>query len=658
MEDDTLIATEISLKLAKAGYEVTSSAISGEQAVECATIDEPDLILMDLQLRGALDGIETATRIRTHCNIPIIYLTAYSDAESLERAKATEPYGFLSKPVHEDTLRTTIETALHKNKQESELKETNLRLEREIIDRKQAEIQASARRLQTVIETVGEGITLSDSNGYFEIFNSKMEEITGYTKEEVGQQGDFLSLLYPDRIEHQKAIAGIQEIAQTGGYRNVETTIRAKDGTNKTLLVSSAVMEYQNHDWFLSTYRDITDRKRADQERLQLEAQLRQSQKLEALGRLAGGIAHDFNNILGTIVGYTELLLEKHPEGDPESSYIDRVYRAGERAARLIQQILTFSRAQEHYRLSPTAIAPIIEEAIKMIRATTPANIEIRHQLHPNCHPILADPTQIHQVLINLCVNAIHAMKEYGGTLDITLEEISYDPDQGKVLGLNSDRHLKLTVSDTGCGMMPDVQEHIFEPFFTTKQQGEGSGLGLSVVHGIVNGHHGIIIVNSALDEGTTFQIFFPTTEEHIPKPETIPTEPARKGRESILIVDDERDLAELYEIMLSKHGYQVTILNDGLEALQAFRTNQDRFDLVFTDQAMPRMTGVHLSQELLRIRPDLPIILATGYSETISEDDAIALGIQRFLMKPVKARVLLRTIEEVLATVPQKSNQ
>jgi len=397
----------------------------------------------------------------------------------------------------------------------------------------------------------------------------------------------------------------------------------------------------------------LAQRRQAEEEQRKLEAQLRQSERLKALGFLAGGIAHDFNNILGTMLGYTELLLDKYSENSQEKEYLKQVYRAGERATDLVQQILTFSRSQEH-TLKSTDISPTIEEALKMMRATIPANIEIRQHLQPNCRPILADTTQIHQVIINLCVNAFHAMREQDGILDVTLKEMTYDPDQEHIPGLTAGSYLKLTVRDTGCGMTPDVQEHIFEPFFTTKEIGEGAGLGLSVVHGIVKGHHGMIAVESESGKGTICQIFFPSTDEIKPQEETPQSALIEKGKEHILIVEDEVALANLYEIALTKLGYHVTTFTDSHEALETFRANPGQFDLVFTDQAMPNMTGAQLSQELLHVRPDIPIILSTGYSETISEKGAMALGIRQFLRKPVKFSVLAQTIRGVLATKTQ----
>jgi CheY-like chemotaxis protein len=409
-------------------------------------------------------------------------------------------------------------------------------------------------------------------------------------------------------------------------------------------------MQKQLQEQNIRLQQEIDARKKAEEERRQLEAYLRRNQRLEALGTLAGGIAHDFNNILSSMLGYIELILDEKTEDSKEKEYLERVYRVGERATGLVEQILTFSRSQEQ-QLVPTKISPFISETLKLLRATIPTYIDIRQYMQPDCHLIMADAPQISQVLVNLCINASYAMQENGGTLNVSLEEVNYDGNQESVLGLTPSTYLRLTVSDTGCGMTPDVQERIFEPFFTTKEPGKGTGLGLSVVHGIVKGHHGAITVESQPERGTRFQIFFPILDEQDVQQESQKVEKVRKGEGSILIVEDESDLTALYEFALTKLGYQVTTLNNGHEALEMFHTNPHQFDLVFTDQAMPQMTGEQLSQELLRLRPDLPIILATGYSETISEEKAKALGIRQFLKKPVKILTLVQSIQAILRT-------
>jgi len=393
---------------------------------------------------------------------------------------------------------------------------------------------------------------------------------------------------------------------------------------------------------------DITKRKQAEEEKRQLESQLIHVQKMEAIGTLAGGIAHDFNNILSALMGYTELTLDDIPEGTEAQANLLQVLRASERARDLVKQILTFSRQDKQER-KPVQVSLIIKEALKFLRASLPTTIDIRQNLASISGKILADPTQIHQVLVNLCTNAAQAMQEKGGVLAVSLDEVDLgpgDPDLGP--DLLPGPYLRLTVSDTGQGMTPEVMARIFEPFFTTKEPSEGTGMGLAVVHGIVKSHGGEIKVFSEPGKGTTFQVFFPRIESPaITETATLPEIPT--GHERILLVDDEESLVRLGQQMLKRLGYEVVTKTSSLEALETFQAQPDRFDLVITDQTMPNMPGTKLAEELLRIRPDLPIILCTGFTETIKPEEAQTLGLRELVTKPLKKAELARIIRQVL---------
>ncbi len=391
---------------------------------------------------------------------------------------------------------------------------------------------------------------------------------------------------------------------------------------------------------------EINKRKQAEEKHLNLEKQLRQSQKMEAIGTLAGGIAHDFNNILSIILGYTEMLLDSNSDRSKEKIYLELIYKAGERAADLVRQILTFSRV-ESPELKPLRIDSFLKEVLKMIRATFPTNIEIRQNIDKDFPPVMANATQIHQVIVNLCSNAAHAIKENGGILEIRLEEMSYKAGQNLSLNLDEGQYVKLTIKDNGSGITSDVKEKIFDPYFTTKAVGEGTGLGLSVVYGIIKDHKGLINVDSVPGVGTSFDLFLPVaaTSQYEEKVE----EPFSKcGKEHILIVEDETDLAKYYETSLVKHGYNVTVTGNGYDALETFRAHPDQFDLVFTDQTMPKLTGVQLSEELLGIRSNIPIILATGHIDAVSKQDINSIGIRYFLRKPVKIGSLINLIQKM----------
>ncbi|MFC1885653.1 response regulator [Thermodesulfobacteriota bacterium] len=385
----------------------------------------------------------------------------------------------------------------------------------------------------------------------------------------------------------------------------------------------------------------------AEKERLQ--KQLRHAQKMEAIGTLSGGIAHDFNNILGAIIGYTELALLTAPRESEMHHFLDEVFKAGTRAKNLVKQILTFSRMGTTER-RPMRIEPIVKEALTMIRATLPTTIEIRKHFKSDLASVLSDPTQIHQVMINICANAGHAMDEKGGILDVSLDELEIDDNEEESsLSLHSGRYQRLTVSDTGHGMAPSVMERIFDPYYTTKGPGKGTGMGLSAVHGIVKGLGGEIVVRSEPGKGSSFEIYFPTVDEKALERREI-LSPIPRGSERLLFVDDEKSLVDIGLKMLQELGYQVSAKTSSIKALELFRIQSDQFDLIITDMTMPHMTGMQLAENIKQIRPEIPIIILTGFSEAISKEKTEAIGINSVLIKPVTREVIARKIREALA--------
>ncbi len=369
---------------------------------------------------------------------------------------------------------------------------------------------------------------------------------------------------------------------------------------------------------------------------------------MEAIGTLAGGIAHDFNNILTAILGYVEMAMFDLPETCQKRSDLEEVMKAGNRAKDLVQQILTFSRVTEQER-KPMRLHHIIKEAIKLLRSTLPTTIEVRQNIDMKCEAVLADPTQIHQAVMNLCTNAYHAMREHGGVLEVKLEAGQVDAEFAKSnLDLHAGDYLKLTVSDTGHGMDEATKERIFDPFFTTKAIGEGTGMGLSVVHGIVKSHGGAITCASELGKGTIFNIYLPQIDM-IAAQKNRPAESVPGGNEYILFVDDEEPLVHIGKRMLERLGYKVMVKTSSIEALEAFRKEPDRFDLIITDQTMPNMTVVEFAGELLHIRPDVSIILMTGYSEMVTPETAKKIGIREYIMKPIISLDLGKAIRRAL---------
>jgi signal transduction histidine kinase/CheY-like chemotaxis protein len=379
------------------------------------------------------------------------------------------------------------------------------------------------------------------------------------------------------------------------------------------------------------------------------EKQLQQVMKLQAIGTLAGGIAHDFNNILFPIVGYTELTMDDIPEDCQARQNLEEVLKATNRAKELVQQILTFSR-QSCQERKPLKVQYLIKEASKLLRATIPSSIEIDCYIDESCGPIKGDPTQIHQIIMNLCTNAYHAMQETGGILEVKLKEINISYEQSlEMVGMKIGKHIELTVKDSGHGMDPQVMDRIFEPYYTTKEQGKGTGLGLSVIHGIVKNHGGDIVVSSQPGKGSMFKVYLPVIDEFEEEIETTAPSTEINGSERILLVDDEKQIIDIEQQILERLGYKVTPKTDSEEALEEFAAQPDRFDLVITDMTMPKMTGDQLAKRMMDIKPQIPVILCTGFNEAITEEKALAMGIDKFVMKPIVKDDLANTIRTVL---------
>ena len=365
--------------------------------------------------------------------------------------------------------------------------------------------------------------------------------------------------------------------------------------------------------------------------------------------RLAGGIAHDFNNILVPIIGFTEMSIDEIIENEDVNNNLDEVLLAAKRAKELVKQILAFSRQNEK-ELAPLHIQPVIKEILKLLRASIPSTVEIKHHIENKDTTIMADPTQVHQLIMNLCTNAYQAMLEKGGILTVSLSEVEIDThDYISESGLKPRRYANITVSDTGHGMDKKTMEKIFDPYFTTKQVGEGTGLGLAVVYGIVKDYRGDITVSSEPGKGTTFNVYLPvigTGEEGF---EDVSFQPLPRGNEHILIIDDEKQVLQITEMMLESLGYTITAFSDSEDALDEFKMHPEKYDFVLTDLMMPKMNGIDLSQEILRIQSDFPIIICTGFGDVKYQKLAQSIGISAYLMKPTLRKELAVKIRQVL---------
>jgi PAS domain S-box-containing protein len=512
-------------------------------------------------------------------------------------------------------------------------------------------LKIKKNELSTLMDMLPDMVWLTDEKGRYSKVNTVFKEeldlpealILGKTSDQVWSGDTACKLSKYDDIVLSKR--------KTVQY---EKSLEDSNGNQGWLEITKTPIPNSNGKpaGFIGIARDISGRKNAEDERKELAAHLRQSQKLEAIGTLAGGIAHDFNNILAAIMGYTEITISEITQDHPLFKRMERILKAAHRGKDLVNQILTFSRQHEQKK-KMMKMDLIVEEALSLLRPLIPSSIQISNYKSGEANTIFADPTQIHQVLMNLCTNSAYAMREKGGKLDLRVETCVLDESTRNIYeGLPPGKYVRLTVSDTGPGVDPRIANRVFEPFFTTKKQGEGTGMGLSVVHGIIKSLNGAIRLTSEPDKGATFQIVIPR-EEEVPKEEYLRSKLVSCGNEKILFVDDEESIAEMAGEMLEKLGYEVTSLKNSMEALDVFEQQHDKFNLVVTDLTMPYMTGEELAKEILRIRADIPIIMCTGFSEVFSPEKAKTLGVKEYIMKPFLNDELASTIRKILDQRP-----
>ncbi|MGB3225533.1 MAG: response regulator [Desulforhopalus sp.] len=812
VEDEGIVATDIQERLSAMGYRSAGWAENAARAMELTETQRPDIVLMDIRLPGPTDGILAAKEINKQFQIPVVFLTAYSEESTLERAKLAQPFGYILKPFNDRELKSTIEIALYRHKTERTIRRLNrlldvlgqvnqaimrlpsreellpaicsLVVERGAVDvawiswldQKTSEITIAAhlanqsahldlsnicpdgrsnytnisvdaiREDKPVIcnasrgsangqDSVGAkekqcrhscasfpfkfqgqvrgalGLCVAEPDFFQKRETSLLKEMAidiSYALDRI--DADMVRDQFTEQLEYQSIFLRtlIDAIPLPVYYKDAQYRylgcnkalelflgIRPDDFIGKTVdevwpldlvgkyeetdrellenpdlcpQVTSGVMEtlkgqrcdvlfhkaaFRNPDGsiggIISVVEDLTERKWAEQERTRIDAQLRQSQKMEALGNLAGGIAHDFNNILSIIIGNTEIALWKTEKGSAEAHSMNLVLHAARRAADLVQQILTFSHRHKPEK-KPVKVTHVLQEVLKMIRASLPSTIEIKQDIASKA-VVLADGSQLHQVILNLCSNAAQAMQNKGGILNVRLVDVVLN---GQAIPNNADpscgTYVQLTIEDMGGGIDPQIINRIFDPFFTTKKQGAGTGLGLAVAHGIVKSHGGMIDVENRVGEGATFRVLLPAIDSYSQLDAEIQALLPR-GRERILIVDDESEVAIVIEKMLEFLGYETCSQTSSIEALNTFKLRllEKPFDLVLTDLTMPRLTGLDLSRNLLMLQPDLPIILCTGFKEKVKEEEVKHLGIQQLLSKPFAIQTLAMTIRQVL---------
>ncbi|MBF0242615.1 MAG: response regulator [Desulfamplus sp.] len=651
-EPDTI--KELEIHLGYINCDIVSVVDSGEKALKALNIAQPDVILMDIELnmgRKALlmEASECAKQIRNLYHIPIVFIVGDSVEGSLSKVELDFPFGYLLTPISTRELKVTIDVAIYTAKIDAERIKA------------QSDLKDSDERYKTLFENIISGIAIykviGDGDDFiFLDLNKAGEKIEKQKREELIGKSIF------------EARPAIREFGLIDTFKKVLNTGKPHHHPVKLYQDDRISGYYDNYVYKLSSgelvvlFRDETLKKRAEEDMKRLESQLNQAQKMEAIGTMAGGIAHDFNNILFPIIGCAELLIEDSKEGSTQREFLNEILRAGNRAKELVKQILTFSR-QEHHEVAPLSVLPIVKEIIKLSRAMIPSTIVIKQNIPKSCCMVMADPTQMHQVFMNLIINAFHAMEDTGGVLSVGISEFE-KPFNNLFAGgsdfdfsdLSTGRYLCIEVSDTGIGMDQVALKRIFEPYFTTKEIGKGTGLGLSVVHGIVKSCKGKIVVNSEPGKGSTFKVYLPCVEEK--KVDMVESSPIKRytGKETILVVDDEPVVVRMLKLILERSGYKALIHTDSLEALKSFGQEPEIYDLVITDLTMPGITGEKLCASIKMIKPDIPVILCTGFSTKVSDLQSSDFKIDRVIMKPIISQELLKTVRELLDSIDFKS--
>ncbi len=748
VEDDALVAMDTKQRLENLGYAVSATVSTGEEAIERAEKNAADLALMDVRLQGEMDGVEAANQIRARFNIPVVYLTAHADEEVLERAKLTEPFGYVIKPFEDRELNCTIQMALYKHKSDEALRE-------------------SEERYRSLVETTSDWVWEMDQNGVYTYASPKVRDLLGYEPEEVVGKTPF-DFMSPDETEgiarflgdaakFRKPIAELETtnlhkdgqhvIIETSGvpivdeeenflgYRGIDRDITRRKRAQEDLLLfrrlvnqsndavyvidpetsrfldvndkACASLGYQreellkigvtdieavipdnflwkehvaevrnqehiilegehkrkdgstfpveistNHategerEYMIAVARDISERKRADEEKKKLEAQLKQAEKMEAIGTLAGGIAHDFNNLLMGVQGNVSLMRfdmdSEHPHYDMLKT-IEGQVRSG---ATLTRQLLGYARKGQ-YEVKPINLNEVIEQTSPTFGRTR-KDTRIHLELAEDLNAMEADQGQMEQVLLNLYVNASDAMPG-GGDLFLKTANVTHEDIKGKQYDAKPGNYVLLTVTDTGTGMDEETKARIFDPFFTTKEMGRGTGLGMASTYGIVKGHAGYIEVESEKGKGTTFSIYLPATERKAGRTVEF-ADQIVKGTGTVLLIDDEKVVLDVGARLLEKLGYGVLQTNSGREALEVYKKNKDKIDIIVLDMVMPDIGGGEAYDKMKEINPNVKVLLSSGYSiEDAGAKEILSRGCDGFIQKPFNMERLSQSIQQIL---------
>ena len=618
VEDESIVAMDLALTLRRLGYTVVGTESSGAAAFETAAAARPDLVLMDIRLKGPTDGIHAGSAIQHDLGIPVVFLTAHGDPDTVQRAKAASPYGYLVKPFDERLLYRAVEVAL------------NL-AEREKAERNQAldQLWTSEERFRLLVDAIKDyALIMLDAEGRIQSWNAGAERMTGFSAEEV-----IGTLPFPERL---------REIREQGAMEWDDVAFR-KDGRRYCPHVYCTVANDRAGRFigFACVTRDETEKRN-------LEAQLIQAQRLESMAHLAGGVAHDFNNMLMVIFARSEMLLGSL-ESPKQRQLVHDIQTAANRNRDLTQQLLAASRQQI---LQPEVIDvnDTVRSVVQLLVQTLGENIVIRTELDEELWSTHADASKLSQVLMNLAINARDAMPS-GGTLMIETRNVQIDSSYARHhIGVKPGDYLSLIVSDTGAGIPKDVQDRIFDPFFTTKEAGRGTGLGLAVVRGIVEQTGGHIWMYSEPGLGTTFKIFLPRYEGAVKREGAPPETAGERGSGTILLVEDEPLLASIVAETLEEHGYTVLKAAGAAEALAMSASHPETIHLLLTDVVMPGMPGGELARRIVEQRPDTKVVFMSGYTNSLMNGGSPLMKDAHVLEKPIATPLLLRTLADVLA--------
>lgn len=651
IDDESYIRQSIRTFFEDYGFNVFE-AENGKKGLEVFEQEKPDLVLLDLRM-PEMDGLQVLEILKeTAPETPLVVASGTGNITAVVEALHLGAWDYILKPIEDmSVLYHSVQKCLKESWLKKENRQYQERLE-ELVKERTLELQQSEQRYRAIFEYTGTAAIIVESDDTISMVNSKFAELAGMEGSHIVGKKKWYDFIAPDDIETMRNDINAR---QNGHINNSpmqhELRFLGDDGRKRYVYVSLGMIP--GTDRAVVSLLDVTEKKKAEKRWQSLEKQLRKSQKMEAIGTLAGGIAHDLNNILSPVLGYADMIMRSSDKSLDVYKRSEKIQKAALRAADLVSQVLSFNRqGEEEKRL--IKIHPVTREVLKLLKGSIPSTITIVDDIDRNCGSVEADPTQIHQVIMNLCTNAYHAMEDTGGTLTVSLRQIELTPtdilDYPNLVGKQG-AYLCIEVSDTGCGMEDDIIERIFDPYFTTKEEGKGTGLGLATAYSIIKSCDGDIRVESHIHKGTTFTILLPVkdNEDKAELAEAVFQSQNSSAGERILFVDDDKDIALMCKEGFELLGYTVDLFFSSRDALAYFKENSHLVDVVVTDQTMPEKTGLELAVDMLAVKEDIPVILCSGYAGTINEARIKDAGIRRLVMKPVTVDDLSKEIQQLV---------